>query len=665
VPGPALVAVTVTSTDVWLLVAIGVLLMLAMALSAAETALTRVTRPRAEVLAEEDGRRGRALVELVDRPEQFVTSVILLGLVCEIVQATLVGIVANRLFGVVGMVVAISLDVGIVFVLAEGAPKTWAMLHPERVALAVARPVRAVARFPLMRLAARSLVTLTNAVVPGSGLKQGPFVSSEDEVLAVAELGVEEGVIEEDERALIASIIEFGDTLVREVMVPRPDMVTVPAHFRVADVMEVFLLNGYSRLPVSGEGPDDVLGLAYAKDLVGAERDGKQDEPVRELARAAHFVPETKRVPDMLREMQRHKFHMAIVVDEYGGTAGLVTLEDLIEELVGEIEDEFDVDDPMVEPLPGGGIRVHGRTPLDQVNDLLSARLPEGDWDTIGGLVYDRLGHVPVEGESVCLGGWRLTAQRIQARRIGRVAIVPEGDGDEPRAPALPEAPGRDDAGGPAPGPGRPGGDEPGPTPRTGDRGAPPANGSTGAAATPAPPAGPAAAAPPGRGAGATARRRGDDRGQVGGVEALPFGLLVFVVGALLVANAWAVVDAKFAVDAAARQATRTFVESGSGPGGTAAEAERAAVDAGLAALDAHGRDPGRAAVGLGAIEGTAGQVGFTRCARATFTASYEVPALTIPWIGGFGGGIEVASSHSELVDPFRSGVPGTAERCG
>ena len=171
---------------------------------------------------------------------------------------------------------------------------------------------------------------------------------------------------------------------------------------------------------------------------MGAERDGKQDVAVGGLLRPARFVPETKRVPELLREMQHEKFHMAIVVDEYGGTAGLVTLEDLIEELVGEIVDEFDVDDPLVEPLAGGGIRVHARMPLDEVNDLLGARLPEGDWDTIGGLVYDRIGHVPVEGESVEVAGWRLTAQRIQGRRIGRVASSPgpSPDSGRPRDPA-------------------------------------------------------------------------------------------------------------------------------------------------------------------------------------------------------------------------------------
>ena len=418
--------------DAWLLVAIVVLLVLTAGLTAAEAALARITRPRAEDLAAEGRRHGDVLADVVRRPEQTITTLVFLRIACLLAHATLVGALANDVLGPVGMGVAIALDVAVVFVLAETAPKTWAVLDPERVALAVARPVRAVAAVAPLRWAARALIGLTNVVLPGKGLKHGPFVSSDDELLAVAEIGVEEGVIEEEERALIESIITFGDTIVREVMVPRPDMVTVSAQFRVADVMEVFLLNGYSRMPVCREGLDDVIGLAYAKDLMGAERDGKQGVPVLELVRPARFVPETKRVPDMLREMQRDKFHMAIVVDEYGGTAGLVTLEDLIEELVGEITDEFDIDDPIVEPLPGGGIRVHARTPLDEVNDLLGARLPEGDWDTVGGLVYDRIGHVPVEGESVDVPGWRLTAQRIQGRRIGRVSIVPLDRKDAP-----------------------------------------------------------------------------------------------------------------------------------------------------------------------------------------------------------------------------------------
>jgi putative hemolysin len=206
-------------------------------------------------------------------------------------------------------------------------------------------------------------------------------------------------------------------------MVPRTDMVTVTADFRVADAMEVVILNGYSRIPACGEGIDDVVGIVHAKDLMRAERDDREELPVGELARPAHFVPETKRVAELLREMQQQRFHMAIVIDEYGGTAGLVTLEDIIEELLGEIVDEFDVEDAMVEPLPGGDYRVDARMALDEVNELLRAQLPAGHWDTIGGLLLSELGRVPVEGEAIEVAGWQLTAHRVVGRRIGRVRV--------------------------------------------------------------------------------------------------------------------------------------------------------------------------------------------------------------------------------------------------
>jgi Mg2+/Co2+ transporter CorC len=407
--------------------------------------------------------------------------------------------------------------------------------------------------------------------------------------------------LEQDERQLIESVIDFGDTIAREAMVPRPDMVTVAATFRVADVMEIMLLNGYSRLPACGSSSDDIVGLVYAKDLMRAERDGKEDRPVAELLRPANFVPETKRLPELLREMQQHQFHMAIVIDEYGGTAGLVTLEDIIEELVGEIFDEYDVEDPMIEPLPGGDALVRGRTPVDEVNDLLNAGLPEGDWDTVGGLIYSRLGHIPVEGETLDVSGWRLTAQRIQGRRIGRVRMTRLGvDQRNQNGRSLPD--------------------------RRGD---------------------------------AIDRDPADDQGQVGGIEALPLGVLIFVIGTLLIANVWAVVDAKLAVDAAAREATRRYVEAAESAG-----AEEAAITSGLAALDAHGRDPSRAEVRLEALVTPDGRAAFERCARVTFSASYHVPALSLPLIGGYGRGFEVTSRHSELVDPFRDGVPGDASTC-
>jgi putative hemolysin len=243
-------------------------------------------------------------------------------------------------------------------------------------------------------------------------------------------------VIEQEERTFIHSIIDFGDTVVREVMVPRPDMVTVEADVSVASALEAALAAGYSRIPVHDEGIDDVTGIAYTKDLVRAERAGQAAQPVRELARSAKFVPEAKEVSSLLREMQEEKYHMAIVVDEYGGTAGLVTLEDLLEELVGEIVDEFDQEPPTVERLNEDSVVFSARYSVDDADEFLGAELPHGAWDTVGGLLLDQVGRVPDEGDSVEIPGFRLTALDVRGRRIGRVRIdrttaaEPDDDGD-------------------------------------------------------------------------------------------------------------------------------------------------------------------------------------------------------------------------------------------
>ncbi|HYI61899.1 MAG TPA: hemolysin family protein [Acidimicrobiales bacterium] len=416
-----------------LLAALVVLLLGLVFLALAETGLTRMTRARATALRDE-GRKGAAsLMWLVSHPEDFINPLLLVVLVVQSVQTALTTLLAEELFGGAGVAVGLFVNVVVVFVLAEAAPKTWAVQHPESAGLVAARPVRALARFWPLRLVSRGLIGLTNVVLPGRGLEKGPWVS-EDELLAFAEEAEESEAIDPEERVLIRRILEFGDTIVRSVMIPRTDMVGVPADFRAVDVMEVVLLNGYSRVPVYDreKGVDDVVGLVYARDLMRVERDGRGGEPVADLMREARFVPETKRVAELLREMQAEQFHMAIAVDEFGGTAGLVTLEDLIEELVGEIVDEFDVEDARVEPLPGGDFRVNARLTIDDAEDLLGIHLPEGgDVDTVGGVLIQALGHVPAEGDEVEVEGVRLRAERVQGRRVLRVRVIP------PR-PALP-----------------------------------------------------------------------------------------------------------------------------------------------------------------------------------------------------------------------------------
>jgi CBS domain containing-hemolysin-like protein len=413
----------VTGTDIGALVAIIGLIALAGFLALAETSLTRMNRIKAQTLADQ-GRRGAGLLtNLVDHPERFLNPVLLLLLICHIVASILVGILFEQ-YGAWGVVIATFIEVVVIFVLAEAAPKTWAVQHPERAALLAAPIVAAIVNFPPIRLLARMLIGLSNVILPGKGLQSGPFVS-EEELLATVDVATEDETIEHEERALIRSIIEFGDTVAREVMVPRPDMVAVEGRDKAADVLEVAIAAGYSRIPVYDQGIDDVIGIVYTKDLMRTMReDSHVDRTARDLARKAEFVPEGKKVAELMREMQKDKFHIAIVVDEYGGTAGLVTLEDLIEELVGEIVDEFDVEEPSIEALAGGAYRVNARMPLDEVNELLGAEFPEGDWDTVGGFVFNLLGHVPAEGEAVEHDGYRLAAEKVQGRRIGRVRIT-------------------------------------------------------------------------------------------------------------------------------------------------------------------------------------------------------------------------------------------------
>jgi putative hemolysin len=433
-----MMAGAVRATD-WVLLAVALLLIVVSAgLAMAETSLTRTSRVKAMAL-EDDRRRGaKQLVRLVEDPGAFLNPVLLLVLVCQLVSATLIGVLADRWFGGLGVAVAAVFEVVVIFVLAEALPKNWAVQNPERAALGAAPVVSAVVRFPPVRWLSGALIGLANLVV---GTRAKGASVSESELLAMADVAMEDEVIETEERALIHSIIDFGDTIVREVMRPRPDMVTVDAGRSVSEALGLAMSAGYSRLPVHNGNVDDVLGIAYAKDLIRAEREGHRDDPVGGYVRPAHFVPETKRVSLLMREMQERKYHLAIVVDEYGGTAGLVTLEDLIEELVGEIVDEYDVEEPPIEPMGEGEVSVSARLAVDQLNEVLDAELPEGDWDTVGGLLYNLLGRVPVQGESVDVDGVVLVAERVQGNRIGRIrASVRRPDPE--REPPLPPEPG-------------------------------------------------------------------------------------------------------------------------------------------------------------------------------------------------------------------------------
>ncbi len=411
-----------TGYDTLTIIAVVLLVLLASLLAAAETSLTRMTKVKAMALTEIKAKRASLLLKLLENQSGFLNPVLLVAVFSQLVAATLVGALISHIFGAVGLAISTAFEVVVIFLIAEAIPKNWAVRNPERAALFSVPLVRAIVRFPVIRLLSKGILGLTNLLVRG---KSVPLLGtvSEEELLAMADAALEEEVIETEERELIHSIISFGDTVAREVMVPRTDMVAVDETARVDEVLQVALDAGFSRIPVYKETIDDVIGIVLLKDLMRADREARSNQAVSGLVRAAHYVPETKPVADLLREMQSGKFQLAIVFDEYGGTAGLVTLEDLIEELVGEISDEFDKDIVDVEKIAVNEYLIVAAKSLDELNEQLSLDLPEGEWDTVGGLFLSLLGHLPEEGEHVDVGHYRLVAEKVTRRRIGRVRL--------------------------------------------------------------------------------------------------------------------------------------------------------------------------------------------------------------------------------------------------
>ncbi|HOA56858.1 MAG TPA: hemolysin family protein [Dermatophilaceae bacterium] len=400
---------------------------LAFCLSAAEAALQRMTRVRAEELAD-DGRVGAAaLVAVVEQPAPYLAVLAFLRVVAEATTAVLITVAVIALTDSLGKALAISILVMalVSFVLVGVSPRTLGRQNYERAALAAAPVTRALRR--VLGPVSHGLIALGNAVTPGKGYRDGPF-QTESELRDLLDQASDSSVIEDDEREMIRSVFELGDTVAREVMVPRPDMVTVQGDDPLRKATAVFLRSGFSRLPVIGDDSDDVLGLIYLKDVVARITADPEAGAVAcsSLMRPMSFIPESKPIDDLLREMQRDQVHFAVVVDEYGGTAGLVTIEDILEEIVGEIADEYDRDEPGVEPIGDGGYRLPAAMHIDDVAELFDLDIDEDEVDSIGGLLTKALGRVPFAGAHAGIAGLSITAERMAHRhRIATVLVRP------------------------------------------------------------------------------------------------------------------------------------------------------------------------------------------------------------------------------------------------
>jgi CBS domain containing-hemolysin-like protein len=414
--------------DIITLLIAAVLILIAALCASAEAAISRISRVRAQALAEE-GRAGSAkLLAVVNDPPRYLNLVLLLRVAAEMTAAVLVTIVFLNLFDGSrwrAVLAAGGLMVVVSYVAVGVSPRTLGRQHAESVALASAVVLHPLARVlgPLASL----LILIGNALTPGQGFKEGPF-ASEAELRELVDLAEQSRVIQPAERRMVHSVFELGDTIVREVMVPRTDMVFVERGKTLRQALSLALRSGFSRIPVSGTGEDDIVGIAYLKDLAQRTyeyRDGESSERVESVMRPATFVPDSKPADELLREMQRDKIHMAVVIDEYGGTAGIVTIEDILEEIVGEIDDEYDVERASIQRLANGSVRVSARLPVEDLAEVFGVSLEDGDVETVGGLLAKHLGRVPIPGASVTVEGLTLVAESTTGRRnrIGSVLV--------------------------------------------------------------------------------------------------------------------------------------------------------------------------------------------------------------------------------------------------
>ncbi len=404
---------------------------------AAETALSRVSRSRVEELRREGNLRAITLLNILDDRPRYVNVLFFLSTVAAVSATVLVADLAVTVLApaegwstTLAVLVAVIVMIIVSYVGLGVAPRTLGRQNAERIALSSANFIRLLGIFlaPLATL----LILIGNAITPGKGFRQGPF-DSEADLRELVDLAGAEALIEDEERQMIHSVFELGDTFSREVMVPRTDMIFIERNKSLRQAVSLCLRSGYSRIPVIGEDADNIVGVVYLKDMVRRtfeHHEAGQSERVESIMREAYFVPDSKPVDVLLRDMQAARVHIAIVVDEYGGTAGLVTIEDILEEIVGEITDEYDTAGPEVTPLPDGSFRVMARMNIDDFAELIDIEIDsdEEGVETVLGLMARRLGRVPIVDAEIVEGGWTLRAEQGAGRRnrVGTILAQPK-----------------------------------------------------------------------------------------------------------------------------------------------------------------------------------------------------------------------------------------------
>ena len=399
------------------------LLLISALLTGAEAAYFSLGRARLKRLAEERGSGDSALQPLLRRPHDLLVTLLVGTTLVQIAASAFAAAIAAKMFGPVGLPIAIGTMTVLLVVFGEVLPMTLAVEHPERYSAWVNRPVRWLSALVWpFRVLLGGLTALTLRVV-GSERKQGEPEISEEELRTLVDVGAREGIVDRTEREMIHKVFELEDRLVREVMVPRPDMFCLDLATPPPEILPLLREHLHSRVPVFDETVDQIVGVLYTKDLLPYLRGLPPDFDLRAHLHPPYFVPESKRADALLREFQAKKLHLAIVVDEYGGTAGLVALEDLLEELVGEIRDEFDEEERLIQKLDATTYRVSGKLSIEELNAATGLSLPNESFDTVGGWVLDLFGRVPHKGEKAHTDEVTVAVEKVQRTRIVEVLL--------------------------------------------------------------------------------------------------------------------------------------------------------------------------------------------------------------------------------------------------
>jgi len=410
--------------------AIGLLgfLILSAFFSGSETALFSLNKLQLKKMQkEESGWRINSIIKLLDDPQRTLITILTGNMFVNIAASSLATYLAIKFFGDIGIGIASGTMIFFILVFGEIVPKSLAIANAETIAKKIARPIDIIASFvfPFINF----FKAVINTLFYSSGKKRAKEKKeiTEEDLITLIDAGKDEGVIEEEEKEMIRNIFEFGDTTVKEVMIPRVDVACIPSDTKLDSILNLIKKIGHSRIPVYEETIDNIIGILYAKDLLVVYEQwykSKEKFDLKKIIRRAYFVPENKKIDDLLDIFQRDKIQIAIAIDEYGGTAGLVTMEDVVEEIVGEIIDEYDKETKLYEIIDNNTVIADGIISIDKINEILNIEIPENDFETLGGFIYDLMGRVPKKGEKIKYQNFQMVIEQVVKNRIKRVKII-------------------------------------------------------------------------------------------------------------------------------------------------------------------------------------------------------------------------------------------------